>query len=171
MDTSNPDGIVPAARYLRLAITSDPARRWLPVISIRRAVLRYSGDAQRAVHQAGQEARRLRHNYVGTEHLLLGLIGQGENTATKVLSERGVSLTDLLQQVEEIIGTGHSDVTTAPLTPRARKVLQLAQREALRTGSEQVGAGHLLAGLSREGEGVAAQVLGRAATPREWITW
>src|SRR5262245_14087175 len=90
MDASNADGIVPAPRYLRLAITSDPARRWLPVVSIRCRVLRYSDEAQHAVHQAGQEARRLQHNYIGTEHLLLGLTAS-ENTATKILRERGAA--------------------------------------------------------------------------------
>jgi ATP-dependent Clp protease ATP-binding subunit ClpC len=152
---------VPARRYLRLGITSDPVRRWLPVVFISRPVLRYSEDVRQAVNQAGQEARRLRHDYVGTEHLLLGLISGGDNTAIKILKSHGISVADVRQQVEEIIGAGLFDVSTTPLMPRAITVLQLAKREALRTGSEQVGAEHFMAGLIREGEGVAAQVLVR----------
>lgn len=144
---------------------SDPARRWLPVVSIRRTVLRHTDDAVEAITGAGKEARLLRHNYIGTEHLLHPLIAGGENAAAKILRERGTSLADVREQVEEIVGTGYAGVAMRPLTARARRTLELAHRDAIRTGSDEVGAEQLLAGLIREGEGVAAQVLRRAGIP------
>jgi ATP-dependent Clp protease ATP-binding subunit ClpC len=123
-----------------------------------RGVLRFSGQARRALALAAEEAARLRHHYIGTEHILLGVIREGENAA--LLESRGISLGMLRQQVEEIIGEGsHKPSGAIPYTPRAKKVLELSQREALRLCDRQAESDHLLLGLIREGEGVAAQVL------------
>ncbi len=121
---------------------------------------RFTDRARRAVHLAEEEARLLRHNYVGTEHLLLGLLYEGEGVAAKALESQGLSLQELRGQVEEIIGTGQSLVAgQVPFTPRAKKVLELSLREALALGHHYIGTEHLLLGLLREGEGVAAQAL------------
>src|SRR5437867_9163055 len=102
----------------------------------------------------------LNHNYIGTEHILLGLIHEGEGVAAKALDSLGISLESVRQQVEEIIGQGQTPPTGhIPFTPRAKKVLELSLREALRLGHNYIGTEHLLLGLVREGEGVAAQVL------------
>jgi Clp amino terminal domain, pathogenicity island component len=143
-------------RYFRLVIAVEPP--WRPVVSLVRGVLRFSGQARRALTLAAEEAARLRHNYIGTEHILLGIIREGENAA--LLESRGINLGMLRQQVEEIIGEGsHKPSGAIPYTPRAKKVLELSQREALRLGDRQAGSDHLLLGLIREREGVAAQVL------------
>ncbi|GLW95578.1 ATP-dependent Clp protease ATP-binding subunit ClpC [Actinokineospora globicatena] len=102
----------------------------------------------------------LNHNYIGTEHILLGLIHEGEGVAAKALESLGIALEGVRQQVEEIIGQGqHAPSGHIPFTPRAKKVLELSLREALQLGHNYIGTEHILLGLIREGEGVAAQVL------------
>ena len=102
----------------------------------------------------------LNHNYIGTEHILLGLIHEGEGVAAKALESLGISLDAVRQQVEEIIGQGQQAPSGhIPFTPRAKKVLELSLREALQLGHNYIGTEHILLGLIREGEGVAAQVL------------
>ena len=109
---------------------------------------------------AQEEARLLNHNYIGTEHILLGLIHEGEGVAAKALESLGISLEAVRHQVEEIIGQGGSSPSGhIPFTPRAKKVLELSLREALQLGHNYIGTEHILLGLIREGEGVAAQVL------------
>ncbi|MGH2687757.1 MAG: Clp protease N-terminal domain-containing protein, partial [Actinomycetota bacterium] len=121
---------------------------------------RFTDRARRVVVLAQEEARLLNHNYIGTEHILLGLISEGEGVAAKALESLGVSLDSVRSQVEEIIGTGSSSPQGhIPFTPRAKKVLELSLREALQLGHNYIGTEHILLGLIREGEGVAAQVL------------
>src|SRR6266516_4587887 len=121
---------------------------------------RFTDRARRVVVLAQEEARMLNHNYIGTEHLLLGLIHEGEGVAAKALESMGISLEAVRQQVEEIIGQGQAAPTGhIPFTPRAKKVLELSLREALQLGHNYIGTEHILLGLIREGEGVAAQVL------------
>ncbi len=121
---------------------------------------RYTDRARRVVVLAQEEARMLNHNYIGTEHILLGLIREGEGVAAKALESLGISLEAVRQQVEEIIGQGQQAPSGhIPFTPRANKVLELASREALQLGHNYIGTEHILLGLIREGEGVAAQVL------------
>src|ERR687885_450931 len=121
---------------------------------------RFTDRARRAVVLAQEEARRLNHNYIGTEHILLGLIHEGEGVAAKALESLGISLEGVRQQVEEIIGQGQQAPSGhIPFTPRAKKVLELSLREALQLGHNYIGTEHILLGLIREGEGVAAQVL------------
>jgi ATP-dependent Clp protease ATP-binding subunit ClpA len=121
---------------------------------------RFTDRARRVVVLAQEEARLLNHNYIGTEHILLGLIHEGEGVAAKALESLGISLEAVWAQVEEIIGQGQSAPTGhIPFTPRAKKVLELSLREALQLGHNYIGTEHILLGLIREGEGVAAQVL------------
>jgi ATP-dependent Clp protease ATP-binding subunit ClpC len=121
---------------------------------------RFTDRAQRVVVLAQEEARMLNHNYLGTEHILLGLIGEGEGVAAKALESLGISLEAVRQQVEKIIGQGQQAPSGhIPFTPRAKKVMELASREALQLGHNYIGTEHILLGLIREGEGVAAQVL------------
>src|SRR5208282_4436406 len=121
---------------------------------------RFTDRARRVVVLAQEEARMLDHNYVGTEHILLGLIHEGEGVAAKALTALGIRLNAMRQAVEEIIGHGqHSPSGHIPFTPRAKKVLELSLREALQLGHNYIGTEHMLLGLVREGEGVAAQVL------------
>jgi ATP-dependent Clp protease ATP-binding subunit ClpC len=121
---------------------------------------RFTDRARRVVVLAQEEARLLNHNYIGTEHILLGLIHEGEGVAAKALESLGISLEAVRAQVEEIIGQGQSAPTGhIPFTPRAKKVLELSLREALELGHNYIGTEHILLGLLREGEGVAAQVL------------
>jgi ATP-dependent Clp protease ATP-binding subunit ClpC len=109
---------------------------------------------------AQEEARMLNHNYIGTEHILLGLIHEGEGVAAKALESLGISLEAVRQQVEEIIGQGQQAPSGhIPFTPRANKVLELASQEGLQLGHNYIGTEHILLGLIREGEGVAAQIL------------
>src|SRR5207244_2234825 len=109
---------------------------------------------------AQEEARLLNHNFIGTEHILLGLIHEGEGVAAKALESLGVSLEAVREKVEETIGPAGSSTTgSPPFTPRAKKVLELSLREALQLGHNYIGTEHMLLGLVREGEGVAAQVL------------
>ena len=102
----------------------------------------------------------LNHNYIGTEHILLGLIHEGEGVAAKALESLGISLEAVRQQVEEIIGQGQQGPSGhIPFTPRAKRVLELSLREALQLGHEYIGTEHILLGLIRVGDGVAVQVL------------
>ena len=121
---------------------------------------RFTDRARRVVVLAQEEARMLNHNYIGTEHILLGLIHEGEGVAAKAMEGMGISLEAVRAQVEEIIGQGQQAPSGhIPFTPRAKKVLELSLREALQLGHNYIGTEHILLGLIREGEGVAAQVL------------
>ncbi len=121
---------------------------------------RFTDRARRVIVLAQDEARMLNHNYIGTEHLLLGLIHEGEGVAAKALESLGISLEAVREQVEEIIGQGQQAPTGhIPFTPRAKKVLEFSMREALQINHPYIGTEHILLGLIREGEGVAAQVL------------
>jgi prophage maintenance system killer protein len=170
------DWLAPRLRLLDRAATctkETPMRRWKPLTAVgigivtRRAqpkglFQRFTDRARRVVHLAQEEARLLRHNYVGTEHLLLGLLYEGEGIAAQALGSLGISLEAVRAQVEQIIGRGQTTPTGhIPFTPRAKKVLELSLREALQLGHHYIGTEHLLLGLVREGEGVAAQVLAR----------
>jgi ATP-dependent Clp protease ATP-binding subunit ClpC len=121
---------------------------------------RFTDRARRTVVFAQEEARMLNHNYIGTEHILLGLLREDEGVAAKALTTLGVSLEAVRRDVGEIVGRGseapHGHI---PFTPRAKKVLELSLREALQLGHNYIGTEHILLGLIREGEGVAAQVL------------
>src|SRR5262249_23776484 len=118
---------------------------------------RFTDRARRVVVLAQEEARMLNHNYIGTEHILLGLVHEG---AAESLESLGISLEAVRQQVEEIIGRGQQAPSGhIPFTPRAKKVLELSLREALQLGHNYIGTEHILLGLIREGDGVAAQVL------------
>jgi prophage maintenance system killer protein len=147
-----------------------PMRRWLPLVAeMKLATLRkqptgmfrrFTDRARQAVQLAQQQARHLDHNYVGTEHLLLGLLDEGEGVAATALESFGISLEAVRAQVEELIGHGPSTPAAhIPFTPRAKKALALSLREALALGHNYVGTEHLLLGLAREGEGVAAELL------------
>ena len=121
---------------------------------------RFTEKARRVVVLAQEEARKLNQNYIGTEHLLLGLIREEDGIAAKALESLNVSLEDVHLQVEELIGRGtYVPTGHIPFTPRAKKVLELSLREALQLGHNYIGTEHILLGLIREGEGVAAQVL------------
>jgi ATP-dependent Clp protease ATP-binding subunit ClpA len=121
---------------------------------------RFTDRARRVVVLAQEEARMLDHGYIGTEHILLGLIHEGDGVAAKALRALGISLQAVRGEVEELIGRGQAAQTGhIPFTPRAKKVLELSLREALTLGHDYIGTEHILLGLIREGEGVAAQVL------------
>jgi ATP-dependent Clp protease ATP-binding subunit ClpA len=121
---------------------------------------RFTDRARRVVKLAEEEARRFDHNYIGTEHILLGLIREGEGVAAKALESLGISLDAVRQQVEEIIGQGQqAPFDVIPFTPRSKKVLELSLRESQQLGHNYIGTEHILLGLIREGDGVAAQVL------------
>ena len=121
---------------------------------------RFTDRARRVVVLAQEEARGLNHNYIGTEHILLGLIHEGEGIAAKALEALNISLGAVREQVTEIIGKGQQTPSGhIPFTPRAKKVLEYSLREALQLGHSYIGTEHILLGLIREGEGVAAQVL------------
>ena len=121
---------------------------------------RFTDRARRVVVLAQDEARKLDHNYVGTEHILLGLLRDGEGVAVAALDALGVSLEETRAKVTEIIGRGSEQPSGhIPFTPRAKKVLELSLREALELGTDYIGTEHILLGLIREREGVAAQVL------------
>jgi prophage maintenance system killer protein len=147
-----------------------PMRRWLPLVAeMKLATLRkqptgmfrrFTDRARGVVQLAQEEARLLNHHYVGTEHLLLGLLREGEGVAAKALASLGISLEAVRAQVEELIGHGQSTPAgPIPFTPRAKKALALSLREALQLGHNYIGTEHLLLGLAREGEGVAAELL------------
>jgi ATP-dependent Clp protease ATP-binding subunit ClpC len=126
---------------------------------------RYTDRARRVVVMAQEDARDLGHNYVGTEHILLGLIHEGTGVAARALTALGVSLDESRAQVEAIIGRGdlaHVQNGPIPFTPRTKKVLELAAREAQKLGHSYIGTEHILLGLMLEGDGVGAQVLASA---------
>lgn len=121
---------------------------------------RFTEKARQVITCAQEEARTLNHNYLGSEHLLLGLVRVEEGVAAKALGNLGVDLEEARFQVEEIVGKGVSPVVGhVPFTPRSKKILELALREALQLGHNYIGTEHILLGLLREGEGVAIQVL------------
>ena len=121
---------------------------------------RFTDRARRVVVLAQEEARMLDHGYIGTEHLLLGLVHEGEGVAAKALEAMGISLEAVREQVETIIGRGeHTESGHIPFTPRAKRVLELSLRESSQLGHSYIGTEHILLGLVREGDGVAAQVL------------
>jgi hypothetical protein len=131
---------------------------------------RFTDRGRRVIVLAQEEARLLNHNYIGTEHLLLGLTHEEEGVAARALTELGISLEAVRAQVEEIIGQGQSAPTGhIPFTPRAKKVLELSLREALQLGHNYIGTEHILLGLIREGEGVAAQVLVKLGGSRDRV--
>jgi prophage maintenance system killer protein len=155
----------PSDRAARCA-KEAPMRRWLPLVSVKLGIAprdpfqSFTDRARRAVQVAQEQAHLLNHNYVGTEHLLLGLLGEGEGVAAKALASFGISLEAVRAQVEELIGHGQSaPAGHIPFTPRAKKALELSLREALQLGHNYVGTEHILLGLAREGEGVAAEML------------
>jgi ATP-dependent Clp protease ATP-binding subunit ClpC len=121
---------------------------------------RFTDRARRSVVLAQQEARMLNHDYIGTEHILLGLLHEQDGVAARALASLGISLETARLRIEETIGRGQATVPGhIPFTPRAKKVLELGLREALQLGHNYIGTEHILLGLIREGEGVAAQVL------------
>ena len=121
---------------------------------------RFTDRARRVLVLAQEEARLLNHNFIGTEHILLGLIHEGDGVAAKALESLGVSLEAVREKVAETIGPAGSPTTgSPPFTPRAKKVLELSLREALQLGHNYIGTEHMLLGLVREGGGAAAQVL------------
>jgi ATP-dependent Clp protease ATP-binding subunit ClpC len=121
---------------------------------------RFTDRARRVVVLAQNEARDLGHNYIGTEHILLALIDEGEGVAAKALEAQGIDQDAARQRVEEVIGRGRgASEGHIPFTPRAKKVLELSRREALQLGHHYIGTEHILLGVLSEGEGVGAQVL------------
>ncbi len=123
---------------------------------------RFTERARHVVVLAQEEARTFHHNYIGTEHILLGLLHEGEGVAAKALESLGISLVAVRQEVEELIGQGDELLAGhIPFTPRAKKVLELSLRESLQLGHNYIGTEHILLGLTREGDGVAARVLVR----------
>jgi ATP-dependent Clp protease ATP-binding subunit ClpC len=121
---------------------------------------RFTDRARRVVVQAQEEARMLKHSYIGTEHILLALIDEGDGAGGRALESLGIGLDAVRQQVEEIIGQGqYTSSTHIPFTPRAKRTLELSLTEAVQLGHDYVGTEHILLGLLREGDGVAAQVL------------
>ncbi|MEU8403715.1 Clp protease N-terminal domain-containing protein, partial [Nonomuraea sp. NPDC048892] len=134
---------------------------------------KFTDQARRSVVLAQEEARTLNHNFIGTEHILLGLIHEGKGVAAKALESLGVSLEGVRQQVEEIIGQGRpTEPGQIPFTLRAKKVLELSIREAVQLGHDYIGTEHILLGLIAEGQGVATQVLiNLEADPGRIRTW
>jgi ATP-dependent Clp protease ATP-binding subunit ClpC len=130
--------------------------------SVRRRTMfeRFTDRARRVVVLAQEEARMLNHSFIGTEHILLALIHEGDGIGAKALESLGISLDAVRQQVEEIIGRGqHAPYAHIPFTPRAKKALEMSLRESLQLKHGYIGTEHILLGLIREGDGVAAQVL------------
>src|SRR6058998_750629 len=130
---------------------------------------RFTERARRAVVLAQDEARRLGHNYIGTEHVLLGLLREEEGIAARVLGSLGVTLDGVRGRVAEIVGRGEAAAGQIPFTPRAKKVLELALREAISMGHGYIGTEHILLGLARENGGVAARMLLDAGVDAERI--
>lgn len=121
---------------------------------------RFTAGSRQALELAREEARLMNHSFIGTEHLLLGILREGEGVAARVLEEMRVSLGAARDVVEKMgAGSGFAPTTSPPFTPRAKEVLELSLREALQLGQRDIGTEHLLLGLVREGEGVAVQVL------------
>ena len=120
----------------------------------------FTERARSTISLAKEEARLLDHNYIGTEHILLGLLGEGEGVAAKALDASGISLPVARETVTRLVGPSPSPATSPPpFTPRAKKIMELSLREARRMGRTDIGTGHLLLGIVIEGEGMAAQVL------------
>jgi ATP-dependent Clp protease ATP-binding subunit ClpC len=133
---------------------------------------RFTDRARRVVVLAQEEARMLNHDYIGTEHILLGLIHEGDGMAAKALESLNISLEAVRRQLEEIIGQGQEAPSGhIPFTPRAKKVLELAFREARDLGHDHIGTEHILLGLVREGRGVAAQVLQNLGADLDRARW
>jgi ATP-dependent Clp protease ATP-binding subunit ClpC len=131
---------------------------------------RFTDRARRVVVLAQEEARTLDHNYIGTEHILLGLIHEGEGVAASALEALGISPADIRGDLEAIIGRGgQAPVGNIPFTPRAKKVLELSLREALQLGHNYIGTEHILLGLVREEEGVGAEVLAKRGATLELV--
>ncbi len=131
---------------------------------------RFTERARKVVVLAQEEARHFNHNYIGTEHLLLGLLREDEGVAAQALSSLNVALDEVREQVESIVGYGEEGTgAQAPFTPRSKKVLELALREALQLGHNYIGTEHILLGLIREGEGVAAAVLTNLSVDLEQV--
>ena len=131
---------------------------------------RFTDRARRVVVLAQEEARLLNHNYIGTEHLLLGLVHEGEGVAAQALTRLGVSLEAVRAEVEEVVGQGaEAPSGHIPFTPRSKKVLELSLREALELGHNYIGTEHILLGLLREGQGVGAQVLVKLGAGRDQV--
>jgi ATP-dependent Clp protease ATP-binding subunit ClpC len=129
------------------------------VVELRRGP-RFTDAARQVLAFALEEARLLNHGFIGTEHILLGLIHEGEGIAAQALEQLGISLESTRERVEETIGlSGTAPIGSPPFTPRTKKVMELSLREALRLGHDEIGTEHLLLGIAREGRGVAAQVL------------
>ena len=123
---------------------------------------RFTEQARQVVVQAQEEARTLGHNYIGTEHILLGLLSEPDGLAAQALSSLEISREAAREQVVEIVGTGAGQQSGhIPFTPRTKKVLELSLREAQRLGDDHIGTEHILLGLAREGDGVGAQILER----------
>ncbi|HSI92266.1 MAG TPA: Clp protease N-terminal domain-containing protein [Jiangellaceae bacterium] len=123
---------------------------------------KFTDRARRVVVLAQEEARMLNHSHIGTEHILLGVVREGEGVGAKALESQGISLETIRREVEGIIGHGEqAEGGQIPFTTRAKKVLELSLRESLQLGHDYIGTEHLLLGLIREGDGVAAQVLDR----------
>ena len=130
---------------------------------------RFTDPARRVVVLAQEEARMLYHNYIGTEHILLGLIHEGEGVAAKALESLNISLDAVRDRIEEIVGQGQTaPAGHIPFTPRAKKVFELSFREALHLGHTNIGTEHILLGLIREGDGVAVQVLQQMGIDLGW---
>ena len=151
-------------RGLLADLLLHPSRRpkalQAPQFAISEKFDRFTVHARHVLELAQDEAMRLNHRYIGTEHLLLGLIRETDSVAASVLRQLGVEVERLRGGVEHIVGRGHSAATTeAGLTPRARKVIELAVDEARQLGHHYVGTEHLLLGLAREGHGIAAGIL------------
>ena len=131
---------------------------------------RFTDRARRVVVLAQEESRMLQHNYIGTEHLLLGLLHEREGVAARALASLDITLDAAREQVEELIGLGQQPLTGhIPFTPRAKKILELSLREALHTGSEVITTEHLLLGLLAEGDGVGVQILERLGAPAKAV--
>src|SRR5215470_14815318 len=123
---------------------------------------RFTDQARQVVVQAQEEARTLGHNYIGTEHILLGLLGEPGGLAAQALSSLEISRDAAREQIVEIVGTGAGQQSGhIPFTPRTKKVLELSLREAQRLGDDHIGTEHILLGLAREGDGVGARILER----------
>jgi ATP-dependent Clp protease ATP-binding subunit ClpC len=131
---------------------------------------RFTDRARRVIVLAQEEARLLNHNYIGTEHLLLGLLHDGGGTAARALESLGVTLDAARDQVREMIGEGQQALTGhIPFTPRAKKVLELSLREALSLGDDHIGTEHLLLGLVAEADGLGAQIVARLGASRRAV--
>ena len=121
---------------------------------------RFTSQSRRVVVLAQEEARKLNHGWIGTEHLLLGLLAEGQDTAARVLASADITLEAVRREVEALIGRGEQPPSGhIPFTPRAKKCLELSLREALQRGDNYIGTGHLLLGVMHEGQGVAVNVL------------